>query len=71
MAVFDLSSSQVDRIGNDHRGYRARAGQVRSRAKSPTRTALEIGATFSVLVLIMVGALALRLLLSLPHGVVH
>jgi hypothetical protein len=41
------------------------------RAKARMRTVREIGATFSVLVLIMIGALAVRLVLSLPNGVVH
>jgi len=41
------------------------------RAKAWMRTVREIGATLSVLVLIMIGALAVRMLLSLPLGVAH
>jgi hypothetical protein len=66
MAVMDFARSRGERIG-ETRSERADS----QLAKARMRTVREIGATFSVLVLIMVGALALRLLLSLPHGVVH
>ena len=66
MAVMDFAGSRGERIGKS--GTERDASQ---RAKARMRTVVEIGATFSVLVLIMIGALAVRLLLSLPHGVIH
>ena len=45
--------------------------EVPQRAKARLRGVLEIGTAFGALVLIMVGALAVRLLLSLPHGIIH
>jgi hypothetical protein len=66
MAVMDFARSRGERIG-ETRSERA-ASQP---AKARMRTVREIGATFSVLVLIMIGALAVRLLLSLPHGAIH
>jgi hypothetical protein len=66
MVVMDLARSRGERIG------RTRTERDASqRTKAPMRTFLEIGATFSVLVLIMIGALAVRMLLSLPLGVAH
>jgi hypothetical protein len=66
MAVMDLARSRGDRIGRtrtDRDGLQ--------QAKARMRTVREIGATFSVLVLIMIGALVVRLLLSLPHGAIN
>ena len=67
MAVMDFAKSRGERIG-ETRSERDAASQ---QAKARMRTVRDIVATFSVLVLIMIGALAVRLLLSLPHGVVH
>ena len=67
MAVMDFARSLGERIG-ETRSERDAASQ---QAKARMRTVREIGATFSVLVLIMIGALAVRLLLSLPHGAIH
>jgi hypothetical protein len=47
------------------------ATDASQRAKAWMRTVREIGATFSVLVLITIGALAARMLLSLPFSVAH
>jgi hypothetical protein len=66
MAVMDLTRYRVERLGET----RSR-GDAQQRAKARMQTVLEIGGTFAVLVLIMVGALAVRLLLSLPLGVAH
>ena len=66
MAVMDFARSRGERIG-ETRSERAAS----QRAKARMRTVREIGATFSVLVLIMIGALAVRWLLSLPHGAIH
>jgi hypothetical protein len=41
----------------------------RQRARTSARPAMEIGASFSVLALIMISALAVRFLLSLSNGV--
>jgi hypothetical protein len=46
-------------------------GEAPQRAGSGARPALEIGATFFVLVLIAISALAVRFLLSLPNGAMH
>ena len=45
--------------------------EVPQRGRSGLRSALEIGASFSVLVLIAIGALAVRFLLLLPIGGLH
>jgi hypothetical protein len=66
MAVMDLARSRGDRIGQTQ--SKRDASQ---QAKARMRAVREIGATFSVLVLIMIGALAVRLLLSLPHGAIN
>jgi hypothetical protein len=66
MAVMDFAGSRGERMGKS-RTERAAS----QRAKARMRTVREIGATFSVLVLIMIGALAVRLLLSLPQGAIH
>jgi hypothetical protein len=66
MAVMDFARSRGERIGRTQTERDAW-----QRAKAWMRTFREIGATFSVLVLIMIGALAVRLLLSLPLGVAH
>jgi hypothetical protein len=60
MAVRDFNEPQIERR---LRG----AGSERTWVRS----LMEVGATLAVLVLIMMGALAVRLLLSLPHGVVQ
>jgi hypothetical protein len=66
MAVMDLARSRGERIG------RTRIGRDASqRGKAWMRIVREIGATFSVLVLIMIGALTVRTLLSLPFGGAH
>ena len=66
MVVIDLARPRGERIG------RTRTDRDASqRTKAWVRTFREIGATFSVLVLIMIGSLAVRLLLSLPFGVAH
>jgi hypothetical protein len=41
------------------------------RAPAGTRTAIQIVKAFTALVQIAISALALRLLLSLPNGIVH
>ena len=68
MAFSDLTSPpQVDRIGRtDRHGDRRLDKQTPSRTKARVRTAVEIGASFSVLLLIMLGALVVRILVSLP-----
>ncbi|MGC2415879.1 MAG: hypothetical protein WA459_24685 [Stellaceae bacterium] len=66
MAVMDFAKSRGERIGKT-RTQR----DVSHRVKAGMRTFREIGATFSVLLLIMIGALAVRMLLSLPLGVAH
>jgi hypothetical protein len=66
MAVMDFARSRSERIGEMRTERNAS-----QRAKARMRTVRDIGATFSVLVLIMIGALAVRLLLSLPNGFVH
>jgi hypothetical protein len=66
MAVMDFARSRGERIG-ETRTDRASS----QRATARMRTVREIAATFSVLVLIMIGALAVRLLLSLPHGAIN
>ncbi len=66
MAVMDFARSRGERIGKtrtERDGWQ--------RAKAGMRTFREIGATFSVLLLIMIGALTVRMLLSLPLGVAH
>ena len=65
MAVSDLSSPEVDRIGRTDSPTRA---QTRSKR---VRTMVQIGGSFSVLVLIMLGALTARLLLLLPYSMAH
>jgi hypothetical protein len=66
MVVMDVARSRSERIG------RTRTQRDASqRAKAAMRTFREIGATFSILVLIMIGALAVRMLLSLPLGMAH
>jgi hypothetical protein len=66
MAVMDFARSRGERIGRTQTERDAW-----QRAKAWMRTFREIGATFSVLLLIMIGTLALRMLLSLPLGVAH
>ena len=68
MAFSDLTSPpQVDRIGRTDRHDDRRLGkQIPSRPKARVRTVVEIGASFSVILLIMVGALVVRILASLP-----
>jgi hypothetical protein len=41
------------------------------RGGAGAHTGRDVAASFSVLLLIMIGALAVRWLLSLPHGVTH
>jgi uncharacterized membrane protein len=66
MLVLDFTKSRGgERIG------KARTERTSQRAKARMRTVPEIAATFSILVLIMIGALAARLLPSLPNGAVH
>jgi hypothetical protein len=63
MAVADFSGSRSGRPWTKAGGaQRGRAG---------TRRVLEIAASVSVLLLIMIGALAARFLLSLPSGFAH
>jgi hypothetical protein len=66
MAVMDFARSRGERIGETRT-----ESDASQRAKARMRTVREIGATFSVLVLIMIGALAVRMLLALPLGVAH
>jgi hypothetical protein len=66
MVVMDFARSRGERTGTT----RTERGAAQ-RTKALMRTFLEIGATFSVLVLIMIGALTVRMLLSLPFGVAH
>jgi hypothetical protein len=66
MAVMDFAKSRGERIGKTRT-----EGDASQRVKATMRTVREIGATFSVLLLIMIGALAVRMLLSLPLGIVH
>ena len=65
MAVSDLGSAELDRITRVERPSRARTRPKR------VRTMLEIGTSFSVLLLIMLGALIARFLLSLPYSMAH
>jgi len=66
MVATDFSRSRGERIG------RIRTeSDASQRAKARMRMCREIGATFSVLLLIMIGALAVQVLLSLPLGVAH
>jgi hypothetical protein len=64
MAVSELSSYQ-----NDRSGRVGRFSQNPSVAKIRFRRIVEVGATFSVLLLIMSGALIMRAVLYLPHGI--
>jgi hypothetical protein len=66
MAVMDFARSRGERIGKTRTEMDAS-----QQAKARIRTVRDIVATFSVLVLIMIGALSVRLLLSLPNGFVH
>jgi len=66
MVVMDFAKSRGERIGKTRTERDAS-----QRAKAGMRTFREIGATFSVLLLIMISALAVRFLLSLPSGGVH
>lgn len=72
MASFEFAHSEEDRIGWAAPPPKpAIASAASPRAKAGTRAAIDIAKTFAVLMLIAIGMLALRLLLSLPHGVVH
>jgi len=63
MPVADVSGSRSGRPWTKAGGaQRGRAG---------ARPVLEIAANVSILLLIMIGALAACLLLSLPHGFAH
>jgi hypothetical protein len=46
-------------------------GNGQRRVGARAHTGRDVAASFSVLVLIMMGALAVRWLLSLPHGIAH
>jgi hypothetical protein len=48
-----------------------RPGEVAQRPHTRARPARELGAAFSILLLIMIGALAARFLVSLPNGILH
>ena len=65
MAVSDLSSPELDRIGHTDC-----AGRAQTRTKC-VRTLIQIGGSFSVLLLIMLGALTVRIVLSLPYNVAN
>ena len=64
--------SQEDRIGGVAPRPRPLSGNAGSqRAQAGARPAIHILKTCTVLVLIAISALGLRLLLSLPNGIVH
>ena len=72
MAFVDFRGSRSQRPAQAVRSGMTRTkDKIPRRARSGTRPVLEIGATFSVLLLIMISALAVRFLLSLPNGGVH
>jgi hypothetical protein len=72
MTAFDYTGSEDDRIGRAAaRPPAATARAATPRTKAGAQAAVDIVKTFAVLVLIAFGMLALRLLLSLPHGIVH
>ena len=72
MAFVGFTGSRGERPAQAARsGMTRRQGEVPQRARSDARPAAEIAATVSVLVLIMIGALAVRFLLSLANGIVH
>jgi len=71
MAFVDFRESRSERVASAARPSLTRTrGDVSQRARSGARLVREILATFSVLVLIMISALAVRFLLSLTIGVV-
>jgi hypothetical protein len=72
MVVRDFNEPQIERRSRAAGSERTWInGHVPRRARTWVRSAREVGATFAVLVLIMMGALALRLALSLPHGLMQ
>jgi hypothetical protein len=62
MLDMDFARSRVGRSGETWT-----RGDARPPAKARMRMVVEIGATLSILVLIMISAVAVRALLSLPH----
>lgn len=71
MAFVDFRKSRSERVAPAARpSLTPTRGDASQRARSGTRLVREILATFSVLVLIMISALAVRFLLSLTIGVV-
>ena len=73
MSAPALANSPTNRIGKSllSVGLRNPALGLRFRSGATYRAILKIAATGSVLLLITAGALGLRLLLWLPHGVLH
>lgn len=70
MAVFDMGSADPDRIRRlDRQSERSPTDETPARAKTGRRTFLEIGTGLLAILLIMIGAMALRALLSLSYGV--
>lgn len=71
MSTFAVDSSRADRIGRPTLSAYTRGAGDGLRRKPRGRAALEVAGTAGILLLIMLASLALRWLLSLPHGVFH
>lgn len=74
MSVFDRSQYRADRIGPDTLQPlpRRRLGDDSpSCPEQRFKTLREIATTASVLLVIMIGTLALRALLTVTHGITH
>jgi hypothetical protein len=66
-----MASVDLDGSRSELAALTETTGNAPQRARPCGRPALEIGTTFSVLLLIAVSALALRFLVSLPTGLMH
>jgi hypothetical protein len=71
MSTFEFSSSEDDRIRVAPRPMPIFASAGSQRTKAGARPAIRILKTFAMLILIAISVLALRMLLSLPNGIVH
>ena len=72
MVLVDFGRSRAGRTARSARSGVARSSdEVSRRALSRVHSCREVGASISVLLLIMVGALVVRWLLSLPQSLAH
>ncbi len=73
MSISVPNDSRADRIGRRKHlvDSIAGAGRVPPRTKSRNRALVEVATSATVLLLIMLAAMGLRLLLSLPQGAVR